>query len=65
MASNGATWPNFLPCWGRLPVEQYLIRHWDHVSSEPVNQQRLRLIHEYIHLDEIPKEWDPTEFGER
>ncbi|KAL3430687.1 hypothetical protein BDV09DRAFT_189070 [Aspergillus tetrazonus] len=36
--------PNFTPCWGRLPVEQYLIRHWDHSSTEPIDRQRLRLI---------------------
>ncbi|KAL4746451.1 hypothetical protein BDW72DRAFT_210399 [Aspergillus terricola var. indicus] len=64
MASSGAMLPKFTPCWGRLPVEQYLIRYWNHSSSEPNDQQRLRLAREYIHLDQIPKEWDPTDFGE-
>ncbi|CEN62742.1 hypothetical protein ASPCAL09373 [Aspergillus calidoustus] len=58
------TWPNFVPRWGRLPVEQYLIRNWNHASPDPPPQQRSRLVHEYIHLDTIPKEWDPTDFGE-
>ncbi|KAL4931662.1 uncharacterized protein BDV17DRAFT_301801 [Aspergillus undulatus] len=64
MASSNATWPKFTPRWGRLPVEQYLIRNWNHSSPESTDQQRLRLIREYIHLDGIPKEWDPTDFGE-
>ncbi|KAL3494682.1 hypothetical protein BJX62DRAFT_247086 [Aspergillus germanicus] len=59
-----ATWPNFLPRWGRLPVEQYLVRNWNHTSPEPPSNQRSRLINSYIHLDAIPKEWDPTDFGE-
>ncbi|RDW70551.1 uncharacterized protein DSM5745_08062 [Aspergillus mulundensis] len=63
-SSTSATWPNFTPRWGRLPIEQYLIRHWNHSSPEPNNQQRLRLIHAYIHLDKVPQEWDPTDFGE-
>ncbi|KAL4876957.1 hypothetical protein BJY04DRAFT_222633 [Aspergillus karnatakaensis] len=56
--------PDYTPRWGRLPVEQYLMRYWDHSSSEPIDQQRVRLVREYIHLDRIPKEWDPTEFGQ-
>ncbi|KAL3444520.1 hypothetical protein BJX65DRAFT_283462 [Aspergillus insuetus] len=64
VAYNMSTWPNFLPRWGRLPVEQYLIRNWNHTSPEQTSDQRSRLIHEYIHLDAIPKEWDPTDFGE-
>jgi hypothetical protein len=39
-------------------------RYWDHSSSELIDEQRLRLVREYIHLDRIPKEWDPTDFGE-
>ncbi|KAL4804120.1 hypothetical protein BDV18DRAFT_166278 [Aspergillus unguis] len=64
MSSKAAKWPNSTPCWGRLPVEQYLIRYWDHASSEPDDEQRLRLVREYIRLDRIPKDWDPTAFGE-
>ncbi|GKZ34759.1 hypothetical protein AbraIFM66950_005115 [Aspergillus brasiliensis] len=50
----------YLPQWGQLPVEQYLIKHWDHSSSEPTRDQRLRLIHRFLDLDEIPGELDPT-----
>ncbi|GLA13201.1 hypothetical protein AnigIFM62618_009731, partial [Aspergillus niger] len=50
----------YLPQWGQLPVEQYLIKHWDHSSSEPTGDQRLRLIHQFLDLDEIPGELDPT-----
>ncbi|RJE20087.1 hypothetical protein PHISCL_07582 [Aspergillus sclerotialis] len=50
----------YLPEWGLFPVEQYLIRYWDPSLSEPADSQRLRLIHEFLELDEIPIEWDPT-----
>ncbi|KAJ5544835.1 hypothetical protein N7461_007139 [Penicillium sp. DV-2018c] len=50
----------YLPQWGQLPVEQYLIKHWDHSSSEPTGDQRLRLIHQFLDLDEIPKELGPN-----
>ncbi|KAL2835976.1 hypothetical protein BJY01DRAFT_252220 [Aspergillus pseudoustus] len=39
-------------------------RYWDLSSPETTDQQRLCLIRECIHLDQIPKEWDPTDFGE-
>ncbi|KAL2815106.1 hypothetical protein BJX63DRAFT_442109 [Aspergillus granulosus] len=64
MSYISTDYPQFLPCWGRLPVEQYLIRYWSHSSSETADDQRKRLIYENIQLDEIPKEWDPTDFGE-
>ena len=35
-------------------------KHWDHSSSEPTGDQRLRLIHQFLDLDEIPEELDPT-----
>ncbi|EPS31541.1 hypothetical protein PDE_06496 [Penicillium oxalicum 114-2] len=50
----------YLPQWGQLPVEHYLIKQWDHSSSEPTGDQRLRLIHQFLDLDEIPKELDPN-----
>ncbi|KAL2811881.1 hypothetical protein BJX63DRAFT_443865 [Aspergillus granulosus] len=55
---------DFIPRWGQLPVEQYLIRYWDYSSSESVDGQRKRLVREYMQLEEIPKEWDPTQFTE-
>ncbi|KAB8254984.1 hypothetical protein BDV32DRAFT_142450 [Aspergillus pseudonomiae] len=64
----------YLPRWGELPVEQYLIiliplknihRHWDHAMTvrESPDQQRIRLIRQFLDLDEIPQEWLPTHEG--
>ncbi|KAL2801781.1 hypothetical protein BJX63DRAFT_151083 [Aspergillus granulosus] len=52
-----------LPAWGQLPAEQYLIRHWNPASAESPAQQRVRLIQEFLHLDQTPEELDPTFFG--
>ncbi|KAL6228807.1 hypothetical protein BDW75DRAFT_246308 [Aspergillus navahoensis] len=49
--------------WGQLPAEQYLIRHWNHASAEPAEQQRTRLIQEFLKLDNIAEELDPTGRG--
>ncbi|KAL2822898.1 hypothetical protein BJX63DRAFT_375759 [Aspergillus granulosus] len=54
---------NDIPKWGQLPAEQYLIRHWNPASHESANQQRARLIQEFLNLDLIPEELDPTSFG--
>ncbi|KAL2784537.1 hypothetical protein BJX66DRAFT_84659 [Aspergillus keveii] len=35
-------------------------RNWDHSSSETVDLRRKRLIHEYMRLGRILKDWDPT-----
>lgn len=35
-------------------------KHWDHSSSEPTGDQRLRLIRQFLDLDEIPKEVHPN-----
>ncbi|OJJ54421.1 hypothetical protein ASPSYDRAFT_35128 [Aspergillus sydowii CBS 593.65] len=64
---SGGDGSDFVPRWGQLPVEQYLIenqRHWDYSSSESINDQRKRLVREYMQLEEIPKEWDTTRFTE-
>jgi hypothetical protein len=42
-------------------------RFWNFSSSETVEQQRLRLIHQFLDVDEILEEWDPadrTEVGD-
>ncbi|KAL3494685.1 hypothetical protein BJX62DRAFT_197153 [Aspergillus germanicus] len=55
-----------IPEWGYLPAEQYLIRHWNPAPSpESPDQQRERLLDEFLALDEIPEELDPTRFGTR
>ena len=41
--------------YARLKENQ---RHWDYSSSESVDDQRKRLVREYMQLEEIPKEWD-------
>ncbi|KAJ6088010.1 hypothetical protein N7467_006924 [Penicillium canescens] len=53
----------YLPKWGELPIEQYMIRHWDFAAAESPDQQRLRLIRQFIDVDEIPREWDPVNYG--
>ncbi|KAL2783484.1 hypothetical protein BJX66DRAFT_349378 [Aspergillus keveii] len=47
MGNNARSNPS--PDWGQLPLKQYLIRR--------------RLVHAYMQLEEIPKEWDPTDFN--
>ncbi|KAB8067079.1 hypothetical protein BDV29DRAFT_186807 [Aspergillus leporis] len=54
----------YSPRWGELPVEQYLIRHWDNTVTESPDQQRIRLVRQFLDLDEIPREWFPTQEGE-
>ncbi|KAI9376162.1 hypothetical protein BJX61DRAFT_531110 [Aspergillus egyptiacus] len=56
-----------VPRWGQLPVEQCLIeteRHWDYSSPESGDDQRKRLVREYMQLKEVPKECDQTHFNE-
>ena len=36
-------------------------RFWDYSSPETAEQQRLRLIHQFLNLDEINRDWDPTD----
>lgn len=47
--------------YARLKENQ---RHWDYSSSESVDDQRTRLVREYMQLEEIPKEWDTAQFTE-
>ncbi|OJJ53582.1 hypothetical protein ASPSYDRAFT_94782 [Aspergillus sydowii CBS 593.65] len=53
---------DFVPEWGQLPVEQYLIRYWDHSSPQSPEQQRSTLIKQFLQLDKIQPEWDATLF---
>ncbi|BCS27899.1 uncharacterized protein APUU_60947S [Aspergillus puulaauensis] len=53
---------DFVPEWGQLPVEQYLIRCWDHSSPQSPEQQRSTLVKHFLQLDKIQPEWDPTLF---
>ncbi|KAL2814149.1 hypothetical protein BJX63DRAFT_420934 [Aspergillus granulosus] len=54
----------YLPEWGQLPAEQYLIRFWDPASPESPGEQRSRLIQQFLQLDYIDPEWDPTALGD-
>ncbi|KAL4747542.1 hypothetical protein BDW72DRAFT_209493 [Aspergillus terricola var. indicus] len=54
-----------VPAWGQLPAEQYLIRHWDSASPESPGQQRTHLIKDFLNLDQMPEELDPTWLGNR
>ncbi|KAJ5471434.1 hypothetical protein N7530_008791 [Penicillium desertorum] len=42
-----------IPPWGSLPIEQYLIKNWNHFSTDGPSQQRQRLIHKFLERDEI------------
>ncbi|KAL4810604.1 hypothetical protein BDV18DRAFT_127708 [Aspergillus unguis] len=53
---------DYVPEWGHLPIEQYLIRYWDHSSPQSPEQQRNTLIQQFLQLDKIEPEWDPTLF---
>ncbi|BDD62830.1 hypothetical protein MPDQ_005333 [Monascus purpureus] len=44
------------PPWGDLAVEQYFITNWDHSSAETPDQQRKRLVAEFLDLKLIPAE---------
>ncbi|KAL4782873.1 hypothetical protein BJX76DRAFT_349029 [Aspergillus varians] len=58
-----ASLQGYLPEWGQLPAEQYLINSWDPASSEPPQMQRIRLIQQFLQLDQLDPSWDPTRFG--
>ncbi|KAJ5121602.1 uncharacterized protein N7515_009563 [Penicillium bovifimosum] len=45
------------PPWGRLPVEQYFIINWNHSSTETLDQQRKRLVAEFLDMDSFPYVW--------
>lgn len=44
-------------------IANILQRYWDFTATESPDQQRLRLIQQFIDLDEIPREWDPVNYG--
>ncbi|KAL2821801.1 hypothetical protein BDW59DRAFT_181098 [Aspergillus cavernicola] len=56
-------WQGYLPEWGQLPVEQYLIRSWDPASPKTAPAQRARLIQQFLQLDQLDSDWDPALFG--
>ncbi|RGP80293.1 hypothetical protein FLONG3_1594 [Fusarium longipes] len=41
------------PPWGSLPVEQYLLRKWDHSSHLSVEEQREALVNAFVQEDDI------------
>lgn len=43
--------------WGSLAAEQYLLANWDGLSKESPQQQRSRLIQNYLDSEEVPREW--------
>ncbi|KAJ5555618.1 hypothetical protein N7535_008052 [Penicillium sp. DV-2018c] len=45
------------PPWGTLAVEQYFITNWNYSSTETPDQQRTRLVAEFLDLNLIPIEW--------
>ncbi|KAJ6057005.1 hypothetical protein N7460_000279 [Penicillium canescens] len=57
MANDNCHLGEIIPPWGSLPIEQYLIRNWNHSATDAASQQRQRLIHLFLELDEIPEEY--------
>ncbi|CAI7571762.1 unnamed protein product [Penicillium manginii] len=42
------------PSWGKSGIEQYFILNWDFSSTEPPDQQRSRLVTDFLNLNIIP-----------
>ncbi|KAB8199237.1 hypothetical protein BDV34DRAFT_231414 [Aspergillus parasiticus] len=49
------------PLWGTNEDIYHDGRHWDNAVTEPSDQQRVRLVRQYLDLDEIPQEWLPVQ----
>ncbi|KAJ5089174.1 hypothetical protein N7532_007858 [Penicillium argentinense] len=45
------------PAWGRLLIEQYFILNWDFSSTENPDQQRSRLVTDFLNLNILPLKW--------
>ncbi|KAJ6012409.1 hypothetical protein N7522_002764 [Penicillium canescens] len=56
MVVDGSHSWGMIPPMGSLPIEQYLVRNWDHSATDAPSQQRRRLINRFLELDEIPEE---------
>ncbi|KAA8651086.1 hypothetical protein EYZ11_009135 [Aspergillus tanneri] len=54
---------DYLPSWGQLPVEQYLIESWNPASTEQPSTQRARLVKQFLNIDHFNADWDPTRGG--
>ncbi|KAH8434268.1 uncharacterized protein LDX57_011906 [Aspergillus melleus] len=52
---------DYLPSWGQLPAEQYLIQFWNPASTEQPSTQRARLVKQFLNLDQLNSDWDPTD----
>ncbi|OQE61119.1 hypothetical protein PENNAL_c0293G01593 [Penicillium nalgiovense] len=46
-----------IPPWGTLPIEQYLIKNWNHFSIDAPSQQRQRLIQRFLERDKTTEEF--------
>ncbi|CAG8004644.1 unnamed protein product [Penicillium nalgiovense] len=57
MAGEGFPLWEMIPPWGSLPIEQYLIKNWDHFSTDAPSQQRQRLIHRFLERDRTSEEF--------
>ncbi|OQE18291.1 hypothetical protein PENSTE_c018G02529 [Penicillium steckii] len=42
------------PAWGRLLIEQYFILNWDFSSAETPDQQRSRLVFDFLNVNILP-----------
>ncbi|KAJ5626375.1 hypothetical protein N7510_002684 [Penicillium lagena] len=53
MADDDFPLREMIPPWGSLPIEQFLIKNWNHSSTDAASQQRQKLIQNFLELDEI------------
>ncbi|THC97636.1 hypothetical protein EYZ11_002862 [Aspergillus tanneri] len=49
---------DYPPPWGTIIIEQYLIRNWSYSSPKEPNQQRQRLIQEFLEMEDVPETWE-------
>ncbi|KAJ5347425.1 uncharacterized protein N7506_000678 [Penicillium brevicompactum] len=52
------------PPWGHMALEQYFITEWKWISKETPDQQRARLVKQFIDLQHIPRAWAEVHLGD-
>ncbi|KAJ5367721.1 hypothetical protein N7541_001662 [Penicillium brevicompactum] len=52
------------PPWGHMALEQYFIREWNWISKETPDEQRTRLVKQFIDLQHIPRVWAEVHLGD-
>jgi hypothetical protein len=50
-------------CIANYGFSSQVQRYWNYSSLESITDQRKRLVHEHMQLEDVPEEWDPTNFN--